>query len=74
MTHAFWNSIFLCYFTNSQTTIGMNHIPNFLDVFLIFWCWSLSRTFTVRKWSSAPFKTFVPLMGLCSTHNFVPKR
>ena len=73
ITHGFWNSNYLCYFMKSQTTIGMNHIPNFLDVFFIFWCWSLSWRFTVCNWSSALFKTFVPLMGLCYIHDFVPK-
>ena len=35
MTHGFWNSSFLCCFKNSQTMIGMNHFPNFLDVFFL---------------------------------------
>ena len=36
MTHGFWYSIFLCYFTNGQITIGTIHFPNFWDVFFIF--------------------------------------
>jgi hypothetical protein len=28
--------------------------------------------FIVLNWSWAPIKTFVPLMGLYSTHGFVP--
>jgi len=59
----FWNSFCLCYFMNSQTTIGTNHFPNFLDVFFIFWCWRLSWTFIVLSWSLALFKMFVPLHG-----------
>ena len=30
MTCSFWNSDFLCYFTNSQMMSGTNHIPNFM--------------------------------------------
>jgi hypothetical protein len=73
MKHGFWNSSFLCYFTNGQMMIGMNHFINFLDNFFIFWCWRSSWTFNVLNWSSALFKMFVPLMGLCSTHGFVSK-
>ena len=46
---------------------------NFLDVFCLFWCWRLSWTFIVLNLNSALFKTFVPLMGLCSTSGFVRK-
>jgi hypothetical protein len=58
-------------FTNGQVTIGTNHFPNFLDVCFIFWCWRLSRLFTVLYSTSALFRMFVPLMGLCSTPGFV---
>ena len=73
MTHGFWNSSFLCYFMNSQMTTGMNHFPNSLDVIFIFWCWRSSWMFIVLNWSSALFKMFVPFIGLCSTHGFIPK-
>ena len=71
MTLGFWYSNFLCYFTNGQMTVGTIHFPNFWDVFFIFWCWTVSWTFTVN-WSSALFKMFVSLMGVCSTHGFIP--
>jgi len=36
MIWGFLNSNFLCYFANSQTMIGANHFPDFLDIFFIF--------------------------------------
>ena len=59
----FLNSSCLCYFVKSETTIGTNHFPNFLDAFFFFWCWRLSWTFTVLNWSLALFKMFVPQHG-----------
>ena len=73
MKRGFWTSNFLCYFTNGQTMFGMNHFLNFLDDFFIFLCWRSSWMFNVLKWSLAPFKMFVQLMSLCSTHGFVLK-
>ena len=52
---------------------GTNHILNILDVSYILWCWRSSWMFIVLKWNSSLFQTFVPLMGLCSTHGFVHK-
>ena len=63
MTHGFWNSNFLCYFTNSQMTIGMKHFPNFLDVFFIFRCWRPSWMFSALNWSLTVFKMYIPLMN-----------
>jgi hypothetical protein len=37
MTRGFWNSRFLCCLMKGQTTIGMKHFTNFLDVFPIFY-------------------------------------
>jgi len=71
LTHGFWNSNFLCYFTNCQT--GMNHFPNCFDVFLSFRRWRWTWRFTVLNWTSARIKTFVPLTGSCSTNGFVLK-
>jgi len=59
MTRGFWNSIFLSYFMNGQTTIGLNHFPDFLDVFVVFWCWLLPWTFIVYSWILA---LFLPLV------------
>jgi len=38
---------------NGQMTIGMNHFPNLLDVFVIFWCWRLFWTLSsIEVWPS----------------------
>ena len=42
-------------------------------IFSSFFDWRSFWTFIVLNWSLALFKTFVPLMGLCSTHGFIPK-
>lgn len=36
ITHGFWNSNFICYFTSGQTTIWVNHFPNFFFIFSSF--------------------------------------
>jgi hypothetical protein len=33
LTRGFWNSTFLCYFANAQTTIGTNSFSHVLGVF-----------------------------------------
>ena len=72
MTCGFRNSSFLCYFMAGQTTIGMFHFPNFLDIILVSLCWRSFWTFIDLNWSSALFKTFVPPKGFCSTHGLAP--
>jgi hypothetical protein len=73
MTCGFWNSNCLCYFMNSQMTIGIYHFPSLWMFSSFFLCWRLSQMFIVLNWSLALFNTFVPLVGLCSTHGFIPK-
>jgi hypothetical protein len=64
ITNGFWNSTFLCYFMNGQTTIGVRHFRNFLNLFFIFWL-------KVIRNVHCPQLEFGPLYNVCTTHGFV---